>query len=80
MTFQFLDNGERLFVFSKDAIIIRFGRNGDKSYAILIGLAPRADDVLEYYFCVVETDLVDLSERLYISGHETKFRRKFAPP
>ena len=41
MTFQFLDNGERLFVFSKDAIIIRFGRNGDKSYALLIGLCAK---------------------------------------
>ena len=54
MTFQLLDNGERLFVSSKDAIIIRFGRNGDKSYALLIGLAPMADAVLEYYFCVVD--------------------------
>ena len=80
MTFQFLDNGERLFVFSKDAIIIRFGRNGDKSYALLIGLAPRADDVLEYYFCVVETDLVDLSERFYMSGDETKFIPKEIRP
>ena len=80
MTFQLLDNGERLFVFSKDAIIIRFGRNGDKSYALLIGLAPRADVVLEYYFCVVETDLVDLSERLYMGGHETKFIPKEIRP
>ena len=80
MTFQFLDNGERLFVFSKDVIIIRIGRNGDKSYALLIGLAPRADDVFEYYFCVVETDLVDLSERLYMSGHETKFIPKKIRP
>ena len=80
MTFQFLDNGERLFVFSKDAIIIRFGRNGDKSYALLIGLAPRADDVLEYYFCVVETDLVDVSERIYMSGYETKFIPKEIRP
>ena len=80
MTFQLLDNGERLFVFSKDAIIIRFGRNGEKSYALLIGLAPRADVVLEYYFCVVETDLVDLSERLYMSGHETKFIPKEIRP
>ena len=80
MTFQLLDNGERLFVFSKDAIIIRFGRNGDKSYALLIGLAPRTDDVFEYYFCVVETDLVDLSERLYMNGHETKFIPKEIRP
>jgi len=80
MTFQFLDNGERLFVFSKDAIVIKFGRNKDKSYALLVGLAPRADDVLEYYFCVVETDLVDVSERLYMSGHETKFIPKEIRP
>ena len=80
MTFRFLDNGERLFVFSKDAIVIRFGRNGDKSYALLIGLAPRTDDVFEYYFCVVETNLVDLSERLYMNGHETKFIPKEIRP
>ena len=80
MTFQFLDNGERLFVFSKDAIVIRFGRNGGKSYALLVGLAPMADAVLEYYFCVVETDLVDVSERLYMSDHETKFISKEIRP
>ena len=36
--------------------------------------------VLEYYFCVVETDLVDVSERLYMSGHETKFIPKEIRP
>ena len=39
-----------------------------------------ADDVLEYYFCVVETDLVGLSERLYMGGHETKFIPKQIRP
>ena len=34
---------------------------------------------LSITFCVVETDLVDLSERLYISGHETKFREGNSP-
>ena len=39
-----------------------------------------ADTVLEYYFCVVETDLIDFSERLFMSGDVTKFiPKEFRP-
>lgn len=53
---------------SSYAMTVRVGHDGDKRYSIVIGLEPLPGGDMEYYFHLLEVDVVTGEDRIFWSG------------